>query len=91
MQSLTHIFFSFEQRTIELLMTLEGGQGAPHFRRFGRELISKPAISLTKKCLGEAAPWNDSGNHTRTADACYDTRGMYHVSCEIVYDFDEPS
>ena len=25
-----------------------GGHGAPHFRRYGRELVSKPAISLKK-------------------------------------------
>ena len=28
-----------------------GGQGAPHFKRYGHELVSKPAISL-KKCWG---------------------------------------
>ena len=28
-----------------------GGHGAPHFRRYTRELVSKPAISL-KKCWG---------------------------------------
>ena len=29
-----------------------GGQGAPFFRRYGRELVSKPAISLKKSWGG---------------------------------------
>ena len=29
-----------------------GWQGAPHFRRYGRELVSKPAISFFRKIGG---------------------------------------
>ena len=32
-----------------------GGQGAPYFKKYGWELVSKPAISL-KKCWGGGLP-----------------------------------
>ena len=38
---------AMDYRTITL-----GWQGAPHFRRYGWELVSKPAISLEKSWGG---------------------------------------
>ena len=37
------VLFARDYRTMAL-----GRQGAPYFRRYGRELVSKPAISLKK-------------------------------------------
>ena len=45
-KGLLHIFlFSKDYRTMT-----SGWQGAPYFRRHGRELVSKPASSLKKRC-----------------------------------------
>ena len=50
-QSSHVFFFAKDGRTV----TSEGRKGAPHFRRFfGRELVSKPAISSRKNLGGGA-------------------------------------
>ena len=55
-------------------MTSGGGGRAPYFRRYGRELVSKPAISL-KEC------WRGYRRNTRI-DSCL--RGMCVVEVAIV-------
>ena len=43
-------YFACLQRTIKRRRGV--GKGSPHFRRYGRELVSKPAISLKKSWGG---------------------------------------
>ena len=49
------LFLAKDYRT-----TTSGWQGASYFRRYGRELVSKPAIIFVKEKLG-GLPQNDSG------------------------------
>ena len=53
----SHVFlYAKDYQTI----TTSGWQGALHFRRYGRELVSKPAISKTKRRGGyrsKIIPW----------------------------------
>ena len=46
-----HLHFVFLQRAIERSMT-SGWPWAPYFRSYGRELVSKPEISLGKSWGG---------------------------------------
>ena len=52
-----HVNLSFLFPNVDRNMT-SGWQGPTHFRRYGREMVSKPAISLKKS-------WG--GLHRRTA------------------------
>ena len=48
MKAKAFTYFCCFQRTIDTMTSGGGGQASPFFRRYGRELDSKPAISFKK-------------------------------------------